>query len=62
MDAPVWLLLALFGAASPLFVFIYALIASLFIPRVLKGEVDARTALFKVVGAILIMAGVFLVS
>ncbi|MDD5317318.1 MAG: hypothetical protein PHF51_01140 [Candidatus ainarchaeum sp.] len=60
MDAPVWLLLALFGAASPLFV--YALIASLFIPRILKEEVDARTALFKVAGAILIMAGVFLVS
>ena len=55
-------LVAAVGASQPLFVFMYAGLASIFIPKLLKEELDRRTILFKLLGGALIIIGVFLVS
>jgi drug/metabolite transporter (DMT)-like permease len=56
-------LVAAVGASNPLFVFFYALMASLFAPWLLKEEViGGRGVAFKLAGGALIIAGVFLIA
>lgn len=50
------------SASQPLFVFLYVLAASIFIPKILKEEVGAKAVLFKLLGGLLIIIGVYLVS
>ena len=58
---PISLLMAVNGI-GPLFVFIYATLASLFLPKYIKEELDSSTLLQKSLAIILIVIGVILIN
>jgi len=58
---PASLVLAVNGI-GPLFVLIYAVIASLFLPKYIKEELDSSTLLQKSLAIILIVSGVILIN
>ena len=55
-------LVAAVSASSPLFVFLFTLAAGTLAPRLLKEDAGARNMVSKLVGAMMIVLGVFLIS
>ncbi|MBI5393447.1 EamA family transporter [Candidatus Woesearchaeota archaeon] len=55
-------LVASFETIQPTFVFITALLLSLFFPEILKEEIDKKTIIYKIIALALLIVGVWLVS
>ena len=54
-------LVASFETIQPTFVFIIALLLSLFFPEILKEDIDKKTILYKIIALILLIIGIWLV-
>jgi len=55
-------LISAVGASVPLFVFIFVALATLIVPKLLKEKLTPRIIITKLIGAALIIIGVYLVS
>jgi hypothetical protein len=55
-------LVAAVSASSPLFVFLFTLAASTFAPGILKEDAGTRNMVYKLIGATMIILGVFLIG
>lgn len=54
-------LISAFGSLQPLFVLVYALFLSIFLPRILKEEIDKRTIMLKLIAVIVVLIGSYLI-
>ena len=62
LNGPISLVTALSSSALPIFVFILALIASIYLPKLVKEEIDRKAILTKVFAIVLIAIGIVFVN
>ena len=62
LNGPLSLVAALSNSVQPIFVFILALFTSVYLPKLVKEEIDKKTILTKVFALVLIMAGIVFVN
>jgi len=55
-------LVGVISEVTPFFVFIFTLLLSLFLPRILKEEFGKKSIIIKVISLVLMFAGVILVA
>lgn len=60
--APISLVTALSNSINPLFVFMITLFASIYLPSLIKEDIDKRAVLTKILAIALIMAGILFVN
>lgn len=55
-------LIGALSSTNPIFVFLIALLISIFIPKILKEEIDKRTIILKIIAIIIMSSGIYLLS
>ncbi|MBI2656693.1 DMT family transporter [Candidatus Woesearchaeota archaeon] len=62
LNGPASLVSALSNSVLPLFVFMLALVASIYLPKLIKEKIDKRSILIKVLAIVFIMVGILFIN